>query len=186
MKIVLDEITPSNKKFIDRRSFLAALSGTGVFLCFPRMARAGAAIGGIGNAADGNSLDVFLALSRHLTGFSDLDREMGQRYLVDLEQTYSKEAVGAMLRAFQFISDTQPSSLDASIRREIIDRPPVDEIARATMRIWYTGALNAPNVEQAAKAHAYTQGLLWAAIGVAPVGVPDKPTWGEPLREMTP
>ncbi len=97
-----------------------------------RLLKTGAALGvaltlGQVAASAASPLDRFMAISREATGFSDLDRTLGQRYFLALRQW--EPELDSLLKA----------SLDFNVLS-----PKQSELVDLVIESWYSGAVPTP------------------------------------------
>ena len=141
--------------------------------------------------ASADLLQDFLALSSALTGFSVFRlKGTGQapRYLSTATES-SANTVRALLSAFRRVAgDTgdagdDQGALERGIRREILSDGKLGPVARNLIKLWYVGTWYALPVEWreafatsdrdrtfVVSPDAYTEGLLWPAVGANPSG----------------
>jgi hypothetical protein len=151
--------------------------------------------------ASDETLDTFLDLSAALTGFSAFRlRGTGQAkaYLATLTEVVGEATVGELLAAWGKVAAEAEG--ERALRREILSDDKLGPVARNVIKMWYVGtwyALPADWREAYAATdrdrtfvvspEAYTEGLLWPAIGANPSGA--KPLgygmWATPPRIET-
>lgn len=153
--------------------------------------------------ADTGRLDDFLAFSSTLTGFTAFRlRGTGQAepYLSTLEDVVGEATVAELLDAYRRArSDAggDGDALEGGIRREILSHEKLGPVARRLIKLWYVGTWHELPAEWRERWEstekdrtfvvspiAYTEGLLWPAVGANPSGA--KPfgygTWATPPR----
>src|SRR3954454_3838700 len=133
--------------------------------------------------------DDFLALSSALTGFSVFRlKGTGQapQYLSTAIEIIGEPTVRALLSTFRFVAgdagDDQ-EALERGIRRDILSDGRLGPVARNLIKLWYVGTWYALPVEWreafattdrdrtfVVSPDAYTEGLLWPAVGANPSG----------------
>jgi len=148
-----------------------------------------------------DTLDSFLDLSAALTGFATLRlRGTGQAeaYLATLTEVVGEATVEALLDAWRTMA--AQTEVDRALRCRILSDDRLGPVARNIIKMWYVGtwyALPADWREAYATTdrdrtfvvspEAYTEGLLWPAIGANPSGA--KPLgyamWATPPRIET-
>ena len=147
----------------------------------------------------GDSMQVFLALSSELTGFSVFDlRGTGEAdaYLATVSAVVGAEVLGELLDAHGELVGTGDERA-RQIRSRILGDPKLGPVARCIIKMWFSGTWYAlPAAWGAAYGHpennetftvrpsAYTEGLLWKTIGANPAGAkaPGYGSWAEPPR----
>jgi hypothetical protein len=144
-------------------------------------------------------MDLFLQLSAELTAFSIFELQgtgLADAYLKTVGDVVGPGTVGELLQAYQPIAPIPQEPLRTSrIRREILGDEKLGPIARNIIKLWYIGIWEPlPNtwVERygpiddnrgfMVNAAAYTEGLLWVAIGANPPGAkaPGYGSWAHP------
>ena len=131
-------------------------------------------------------LENFLALSSVLTGFSVFRlKGTGQapRYLSTATEIVGEPTVRALLSAFRRAAGDDQDALERGIRREILSDGKLGPVARNLIKLWYVGTWYALPVEWreafattdrdrtfVVSPDAYTEGLLWPAVGANPSG----------------
>ena len=147
------------------------------------------------------TLDGFLELSAALTGFSTFRlRGTGQAeaYLATLTEVVGEATVAALLDAWRRVAAEAEAA--RALRQEILSDERLGPVARNVIKMWYVGTWHALPADWR-EAHAatdrdrtfvvspvaYTEGLLWPAIGANPSGA--KPLgyamWATPPRIET-
>lgn len=147
------------------------------------------------------TLGAFLDLSATLTGFTTFRlRGTGQAeaYLATLTEVVGEATLEALLGAWRAVA--AEAEVERAVRREILSDDRLGPVARNVIKLWYVGtwyALPADWREAHATTdrdrtfvvspEAYTEGLLWPAIGANPSGA--KPLgygmWATPPRIET-
>lgn len=145
-------------------------------------------------------LDDFLALSETLTGFSRYELSgTGQAalYLSIVAQECGEAGLAALLDAHRKVKAAgDETAADRAMRTLVLSDETLGPLARALVKLWYTGTWNALPPEWrerhgggargtfVASPTSYTEGLLWPAVGANPSGA--KPfgygTWALPPR----
>ncbi len=108
-------------------------------------------------------LDLFVRLSRILTGVEDVDERFAESYLKRLKERY-KIPMLTLLTTFKKIADDKYVLFE--VKRRIIDDKTFEAIVPQIIRIWYTSEFT----DECGKPHAGSQkefygGLLWRVIG---------------------
>jgi hypothetical protein len=141
------------------------------------------------NMASADLLDDFLALSSALTGFSVFRlKGTGQAdpYLSAVAGIVGEATVRALLSAFRRITDQasgDEGAIERGIRRDILSNHRLGPVARNLIKLWYVGTWYVLPVEWreafaagdrdrtfVVSPDAYTEGLLWPAVGANPSG----------------
>jgi hypothetical protein len=135
-------------------------------------------------------LERFLSLSARLTAFSTFElRGTGnlEDYVDTVARVVGDDMLDAMLAAYERAEAA--SGDDAALRRELLSDDRLGPIARNTIKLWYSGIwFELPKCWRDAfgareddylftvSASAYTEALLWPAIGANPAGA-KAPGW---------
>jgi hypothetical protein len=141
------------------------------------------------NMASSDLLDNFLALSSALTGFSVFRLKgtgQAEPYLSTATEIVGDAVVRALLSAFRCIADKagdDEGALERGIRRHILSDGKLGPVARNLIKLWYVGTWYVLPVEWresfanggrdrtfVVSPDAYTEGLLWPAVGANPSG----------------
>lgn len=139
--------------------------------------------------APADLLHGFLALSSALTGFSVYRLKgtgQAESYLSTATGIVGEATVRALVSAFCRIVDQaggDEDTIEHGIRRNILSDNKLGPVARNLIKLWYIGTWYALPVEwrEAYAAggrdrtfivspDAYTEGLLWPAVGASPSG----------------
>jgi hypothetical protein len=134
-------------------------------------------------------LDDFLALSSALTGFSVFRlKGTGQAdpYLSTVTGIVGETTLRALLATFRRIAEQageDQGALERGIRRDILSDSKLGPVTRNIIKLWYVGTWYALPVEWreafaaggrdrtfVVSPDAYTEGLLWPAVGASPSG----------------
>jgi hypothetical protein len=148
-------------------------------------------------------LDHFVTLSADLTAFTEFELRgtgQAQAYLAAVDRVVGPPLMDALLRAYQLVLDEPVIDIagrDDSLRRVIFSDELLGPIARNVIKLWYVGtwyempgewyegfASLEKNVTFMVSAAAYTDGLLWPAIGGSPPGAkaPGYGSWADEPR----
>jgi hypothetical protein len=146
-------------------------------------------------------MDEFLQFSAELTAFSVFELRgtgMADAYLKTVEKVVGSATLHELLQAYRPIATvSQEAPRTSRLRREILGDEKLGAIARNIIKLWYIGIWEPlPNtwVERygpindntgfMVNAAAYTEGLLWVAIGANPPGAgtkaPGYASWTQP------
>jgi hypothetical protein len=148
----------------------------------------------------------FLALSATLTGFSVFRLEgTGQTdaYFRTVCDVTGEPTVDALLAAHRRVADAaggDQAALDRGLRRGLLSDAKLGPVARNLVKLWYVGTwyelpaawreafgARARDGTFVVSPEAYTEGLLWPAVGANPAGA--KPfgygMWAKPPRIET-
>ena len=146
-------------------------------------------------------LERFLAFSADVTAFSDFQlRGTGQAepYLATVVDVVGEALVDELLERHARLPD---GDRETSLRREIFSDEQLGPIARNLVKLWFVGiwyelpaawreafGARERDVTFMVSATAYTEGLLWPAIGANPPGAkaPGYGTWAAPPRIPAP
>src|SRR5438270_8395926 len=119
------------------------------------------------DSAQAESMNSFLALSRLLTGFEELDATLGRQYLDRLIRTPAQASLRRILEIFRELGgqNTAPAQVKQHILTDDSLRPTVCQI----VLLWYTSAMqdnpDTPSVVRYGTQEQYFSGLAWQAIG---------------------
>ena len=141
------------------------------------------------NMASADLLEDFLALSSAVTGFSVFRLKgtgQAQSYLSTATEIVGEPTMHALLEAFRRLAGEageDNGTLERGIRRDILSDAKLGPVARNLIKLWYVGTWYALPVEWreafastdrdrtfVVSPDAYTEGLLWAAVGANPSG----------------
>lgn len=143
-------------------------------------------------------LDRFLKFSAEMTAFEVFDLRgtgMAEEYLAAVERVVGRGVLGALLDAYDRVGGATGEDRAARLRREVFGDEKLGPIARNVIKMWYIGvwyelprewteAFGAipENVTFMVSATAYTEGLLWPAVGANPPGAkaPGYGSWADP------
>ncbi|MGO9961670.1 MAG: hypothetical protein ACLP50_37810 [Solirubrobacteraceae bacterium] len=146
-------------------------------------------------------LERFLAFSAQVTAFTEFDLQgtgQAEPYLSAVENVVGEGLVSELLEAYgrvQADAQPDPSRLDNLLRRDIFSDPKLGPVARNIVKLWYVGiwyelprewteafGAREQNFTFMVSADAYTEGLLWPAIGANPPGAkaPGYGSWAAP------
>jgi hypothetical protein len=134
-------------------------------------------------------LDDFLALSSVLTGFSVFRLKgtgQAEPYLSTATEIAGDAVVRALLSVFRRVTDNaadDEGAIERGIRRHILSDGKLGPVARNLIKLWYVGTWYVLPVEWresfanggrdrtfVVSPDAYTEGLLWPAVGANPSG----------------
>lgn len=149
--------------------------------------------------------DRFITLSAALTGFTRSDllgTGVGGQYYGLVFDIAGADICGELFSAFESIARRNRAGSDGyndAIGARILQNPKIGPVARNIIKMWYLGnwdqmpfpwreqyGAHPRDVDQVVSAHAYTEGLVWRAIGSHPPGAkqPGFGTWSmEPQVE---
>ena len=152
---------------------------------------------------DNDRLGQFLAFSADVTAFTAfelLGTGQAQAYLSTVEDVVGKPLVDELLGAYGRVrseAHAGESALDNLLRRDIFSDEKLGPVARSIVKLWYVGiwyelprawieSFGAVDKNHTfmVSAAAYTEGLLWPAIGANPPGAkaPGYGSWAAPPR----
>lgn len=146
-------------------------------------------------------MEAFLAFSAEVTAFTAFQLRgtgMADTYLDTVVRVVGADIVDDLLRAHALaphaVGDDR-ASRDAHLRLTIFGDARLGPVARNILKLWYLGiwyelprawieahGAGTANVKFMASAQAYTEGLLWPAIGANPPGAkaPGYASWVGP------
>jgi hypothetical protein len=148
-------------------------------------------------------LQQFVDLSAVITGFTAFKLQgtgQSEAYLSAVTRVVGPEPVSELLAAYQSArsqAGSDDAALDNQLRAKVFSDEKLGPIARNVIKLWYVGTwYQLPSAWRdafGAREHdttfvvspaAYTEGLLWPAIGANPPGAkgPGYGTWVEPPR----
>jgi hypothetical protein len=141
------------------------------------------------NMASADLLEDFLALSSTLTGFSVFRLKgsgQAEPYLSTATEIVGEPTVRALLSTFRRVAgeaSNDEGALERGVRRDILSDGKLGPVARNLIKLWYVGTWYALPVEWreafatsdrdrtfVVSPDAYTEGLLWPAVGANPSG----------------
>ncbi|GLY29225.1 hypothetical protein [Kineosporia sp. NBRC 101731] len=148
------------------------------------------------------SMDVFLAFSSEVTGFTEFDllgTGQAPTYHSTVERVVGSQNLDDLLRTYQEsvteLDDEQKRA--RQLGESVLDDPRLGVIARNIIKLWYSGTwfdlspewtaqFGVPGTEGTftASGQAYAVGLLWFAVGSNPPGAraPGYGSWAQPPR----
>jgi hypothetical protein len=131
-------------------------------------------------------LDGFVSLSAELTAFKVVElvgTGQAEEFLATVDRIVGAAAVDALLEAHAGLGNLAGPARDQQLRRTIFGDGYLGPIARNLIKLWYVGiwyqlprawreAYGAREGDETftVSANAYTQGLLWPAVGANPAG----------------
>lgn len=151
-------------------------------------------------------LDRFLAFSAEVTAFTVFELQgtgQAQSYLSTVEEVVGGALLDQLLHTYERIlaeAHQDRSARDGLLRKTILGDEKLGPIARNIIKLWYVGiwyelprawtesfGVLEKNVSFMVSAAAYTEGLLWPAIGANPPGAkaPGYGAWAEAPRIPT-
>jgi hypothetical protein len=152
---------------------------------------------------DSERLPRFLDLSSKLTAFSVYDLQgtgQAEPYLSTVTDVVGPEIVDTLLGTYARVktgAQIEGFDVDGKLRREILADEMLGPIARNIIKMWYVGiwyqlpaawrqtfGTRENDFMHVVSAAAYTEGLLWTAIGANPNGAkaPGYGSWAQPPR----
>jgi hypothetical protein len=147
--------------------------------------------------------DRFLAFSAEVTGFSRfelLGTGQAESYLASVVNVVGEGVLGELLDAYRRVgveAGEDPRARAALLYRDVFSSEKLGPVARNIMKMWYVGAwyelppewtesfgARDDDVTFFVSPAAYTEGLLWRAIGANPPGAkaPGYGSWAAPPR----
>ena len=149
----------------------------------------------------GDLLAWFVAFSADVTGFTEFElRGTGQasEYLSTVVAVVGEQFVDELHDAHERLAGEargNPAALEDLLRRDIFSDEKLGPIARSIVKLWYIGiwyelprawceafGAREKNTTFMVSPTAYTEGLLWPAIGANPPGAkaPGYASWAQP------
>jgi hypothetical protein len=143
-------------------------------------------------------MDDFLEFSSEVTAFTKFDllgTGQAQVYLKAVTDVVGLQVLEELLGTYARLRTVKPPLREQRLRREIFGDEKLGPIARNIVKLWYVGTwFELPqswtqtfgaveeNVDFVVSASAYTEGLLWVAIGANPPGAkaPGFASWVAP------
>ena len=150
-----------------------------------------------------DQLARFVALSAVITGFREFELHgtgHAGEYMSTVVDTAGAGVLAELLDAWTHVSDEAGGGGDAlqrALRRDVFSDPKLGPVARNIIRLWYIGVWYAlppawmdaygaleRNSTFTVSPSAYTNGLVWTAIGGNPPGArgPGYGSWAGPPR----
>ena len=148
----------------------------------------------------GNRKDDFLRFSSEVTAFKGVELHgTGEldAYLATVDAVVGADLLDALLAAYEGLGASVGLEREQRMRREIFGDEKIGPIARNIIKLWYVGiwyqlpkswrdawGAREGDVTFTVSPNAYTQGLLWPAIGANPAGAraPGYGSWAAPPR----
>jgi hypothetical protein len=131
-------------------------------------------------------IEKFLAFSADVTAFTVFELQgtgQAEAYFATVTAVVGRELVDQLLDAYDRVCSEEHTDRDFLLRREIFGDEKLGPIARNIIKLWYVGiwyelphawieafGAREKDVEFMVSAAAYTEGLLWPAIGANPPG----------------
>jgi hypothetical protein len=152
-------------------------------------------------------LERFVAFSVEATAFTRYElygTGQAEAYLAAVDGVVGTQVVDDLLDRFDVVvagAAAGGASMTDLLRREILSDSRLGPVARNLAKMWFVGtwyelprawteayAIQTPNVSFVVSAGAYTEGLLWPAIGANPPGAkpPGFGSWSQPPRIPAP
>jgi hypothetical protein len=152
-------------------------------------------------------LGRFLAFSAEATAFTRfelLGTGQGESYLTTTDDIVGAEVVDRLLARYEAVLTAVAageSTTEDLLRRDILSDPQLGPVARNIAKMWFVGiwyelprswseafGASEGNATHVVSASAYTEGLLWPAIGANPPGAkaPGFGSWATPPRIPAP
>lgn len=125
--------------------------------------------------------DDFLALSKTLTGFDELDASIASQYLAELRAGHGEGPVQAMIATYKSL-ELEGGDMELLVQTQILEAQALTPIASAAMMLWYTGIFNKVEAQQPLAIKAYQKAFVWQTIDGKAFGVPGPDTgyWANP------
>ena len=131
----------------------------------------------LSSSARTSVFDDFLALSRILTGFDNLDADLGRQYLDRLNSSPFNPLLSQILKRFQGLRD-KPDVVD-EVKKQIVADDSVRPTVCQIILLWYTSTVQdnlgmnppASPVMRFGTQEEYFTGLAWTIIGAHPPGL---------------
>lgn len=112
---------------------------------------------------DPAALAQFLTLSAVLTGFDNLNPELGRVYLSSLQQSGQfATTVAELYQAAGLDGETPPATVAELEAAGFFEHPATQELADKILEMWYTGIYDSAEGEQ--EVATYVDALVWQAI----------------------
>jgi hypothetical protein len=143
-------------------------------------------------------MDRFLAFSAQITGFTVFElwgTGQAEAYFSTVSDVVGQELMAQVLDAYDRARSKPPAEWEFCLRREVFGDEKLGPIARNIIKLWYLGiwfelprawteafGARENNIMFMVSAAAYTEGLLWPAIGANPPGAkgPGYASWVGP------
>jgi hypothetical protein len=143
----------------------------------------------------------FISFSADVTGFTEFElRGTGEsdEYLATVIVVVGEQFVDELIDAHERVvreAGGDPARLEDLLRRDVFSDEKLGPIARSVVKLWYVGiwyelprmwcetfGTREKNTTFMVSATAYTEGLLWPAIGANPPGAkaPGYGSWAQP------
>ena len=141
--------------------------------------------------APGSWQDIFLAISVHLTGFTEFELHttgMADTYYETLNgESDQDNLVKFICKVRDVLHDFEADEigLTKQIETELIKNAPFTDLARRIILLWYTGIWTTKGVPAMVSTSSYIEGLIWKAAETHPAGALQQGygSWAElPLR----
>lgn len=172
-----------------RRTFVKFIGAIGAFVTFVKCRTTGQPYPG-SSVKDDTTVaatpdpEGFLALSKTLTGFDDLDEAISPKFYAEL-QAHHPGTADALVAAFKAIDPAAPD-YESQVTQKIMGDATLGPVAAAAISLWYAGVFTKTAVPEVMGVKAYKSSLVWrAAVGGKPMGVPSEQesSWSAPLAD---
>ncbi len=119
---------------------------------------------------DPQKLNLFISLSKALTGENNISTRVGKEYLMRLLSAFGEPLILNLLATFKSISELQ-KDIDYNIKTKIIGHNDYGNIALEIIKLWYTGQFSDENgqINSGSEAN-YFNGFIWKVIKAHPPG----------------
>jgi hypothetical protein len=142
-------------------------------------------------------MDRFLEFSAAVTAFTTFDlygTGQAELYFKTVQGIVGEKTLNQLLAAYQGVKEWEGEAREELLRYKVFHDTKLGPLARAIIKLWYVGiwyelpnewaaqyGASADNVTRMVAPAAYTEGLLWRAIGANPSGAkaPGYASWAE-------
>lgn len=108
--------------------------------------------------------EVFLSLSKLLTGFDKLNDTLLSGYIEILSQGFSENSLNSVLEKYDELL-SRDGDLDQLVESDILNSEVHSALTKEIIMLWYTGQFkNINGNTNSGDAYHYYEGLIWKAI----------------------
>lgn len=143
-------------------------------------------------------MNEFLDFSAAVTSFTKFELYgTGQAvlYFETVQDIVGEATLKELLKAYRSLDEWKRTEREELLRGKVLESEKLGPVARSIIKLWYVGiwyalppewtekyGASANNVTRTVAPAAYTEGLLWKAIGANPSGAkaPGYASWAEP------
>lgn len=120
---------------------------------------------------------AFIRLSRHLTGFEDLNEDLAAHFASHLAKS-DPSGWRATIDSFKELSQAGREAPVQDLLQALQSSETTAAFLKRITKLWYSGWTEpAPDVPVELRAEAYREALAWRAMNLTPRGIPTARLW---------